>query len=142
MPTLAGVDYGRRRIGLAVGATDAGIASPLKVITGSDDCARDADAVADELHAFDVDEWVVGWPLNMDGTVGPQARLCERFAQALRERTGKPVHLFDERLSSREADSKMAGSDLTHKKKKRRRDALAALVMLQAFLDAQPPCDE
>ncbi|MCH7729807.1 MAG: Holliday junction resolvase RuvX, partial [Planctomycetes bacterium] len=57
---------------------------------------------------FDIDEWVVGLPLNMDGSAGPQAKLVERFAQQLAKVTGAPVRLWDERLSSYEADQRMA----------------------------------
>lgn len=135
MPILAGVDYGTRRIGLAISDASGTIASPLKTLAASGDSTGDARAVSSAVAEFDVAEWVVGWPLNMDGSPGPQARLSEEFAAALRACTGQPVHLFDERLSSQEADTKMAMSGLTHKKKKARRDALAALVILQSYLD-------
>jgi putative Holliday junction resolvase len=132
-----GVDYGSRRIGLAIANPEGTIASPLDVVPGDGPVrtviARIEDAVAD----YDVDEWVVGLPLNMDGTEGDQARQARQFAAHLERVTGKPVHLWDERLSSSTADEHLAAADLTRAKKKARRDAVAAQVMLQSFLDAK-----
>lgn len=132
----AGIDYGTKRIGLAVSDPTGTIASPLKTITAAatrDEQVRD---VIDAAGEFDIDEWIVGLPVNMDDTAGPQAKLTESFARTLADTTGAPVRLWDERLSSHEADARLAGTGLTHKKKKRLRDAVAAQVILQSYLDA------
>jgi len=78
-------------------------------------------------------ELVIGLPINMDGTEGPGAKQAREFAARIERATGRTVHLFDERLTSADADWTMARSGLTHKQKKRRRDALAAAAMLQSF---------
>ena len=131
-----GIDYGAKRIGLAVSDPSGTIASPLKTLPAAGSCDEQVRDVIDGAKDFDIDEWVVGLPVNMDGTSGPQAKLAERFARQLADATGAPVRLWDERLSSYEADSRLARSGLTHKKKKRRRDAIAAQVILQSYLDA------
>jgi putative Holliday junction resolvase len=134
---LCAIDYGTKRIGLAVGDLQGGIASPLTTLTvtgGVDDQVRQIIEAADE---YDVAEWVVGLPLNMDDTEGPQAKATRKFGRRLEEISGKKVHFFDERLSSLAADEYLAQAQLTRKKKKARRDRVAAQVILQTFLDAQ-----
>ena len=134
---ICGIDYGTKRIGLAIGDLQGGIASPLATLTftgGVDDQVRQIIEAADE---YDVAEWVVGLPLNMDDTEGPQAKATRKFGRRLEEISGKQVHFFDERLSSLAADEYLAQAQLTRKKKKARRDRVAAQVILQTFLDAQ-----
>jgi putative Holliday junction resolvase len=85
---------------------------------------------------------VVGLPLNMDGTNSPAAQEATRWARTLHQRAALPVFLVDERLTSFDAEQTLsarrrAGERLTHKKKKQRRDALAAAALLQDFLDGR-----
>lgn len=130
------IDLGDKRTGLAIGDDDTKIASPVTVI----EVARgDAliDAIAGSIKDHAVDAMVLGLPLNMDGTEGPQAKLVRKFGQQLRLRCGLDVHYHDERLTSFAADQQMAGSGRTHKQKKRLRDALAAAEILRDFLDAR-----
>ena len=82
-------------------------------------------------------ELVVGLPLNMDGTEGPRARIVRSFCDRLAQRTGRVLHLQDERLTSVEADWRLAGTGMTHKQKKARRDAQAAAAILRDFLEAR-----
>lgn len=147
------IDLGDRRTGLAVGDRVLKLASPVDVLEvpierGNGGALLDAIAAAVIEHLGPAKaspgELVLGLPLNMDGSSGPRAALVRAFAARLAERTGRVVHLFDERLTSAAADWMMAGSGLTHKQKKHRRDALAAAATLQSFLnqldsDTQPP---
>ena len=129
-----GIDLGDKRTGVAVGDSVTGIATPLDVIeTGSADerLAR----LRGVIEREGPDELVVGWPLNMDGSVGPSAEKCKAFADQLAELTRLPVRLHDERLTSAEADEQMAMTGLTHKQKKARRDALAAAAILRGFFE-------
>lgn len=137
MTTYAGIDYGTKRIGVAIGSGDTGIASPLDTIASTGDRHRDAKAVAALIESFEVDALVVGLPLNMDDTEGPQAKTTRMFGEALAEASEKPVHYFDERLSSVEAEELIRPADLTRKRKKKRLDRVAAQVILQAFLDGE-----
>ena len=130
------IDLGDKRTGVAIGDDLTGIVSPHEVITTSSEAERFT-----RLKALI--EWegpgalVVGWPLNMDGSVGPAAEKCKAFADRLGEATRLPVHLHDERMTSVIADEQMAMSGLTHKQKKARRDALAAAAILRGFLEAE-----
>ena len=82
-------------------------------------------------------ELVVGLPLNMDDTEGPRARIVRSFCDRLTQRTARTIHLQDERLTSVEADWRMAGTGMTHKQKKSRRDAQAAAAILRDFLESR-----
>ena len=134
-----GVDYGAKRIGLAVCDELEISAGPLAQIEGSGagNLPADALAVAKIAEEYGVDEYVVGLPYNMDGSVGSQGQLCQEFARMLAQATGKKVHLFDERLSSEAAEAKMLEAGLTRKKRRARTDMLAAAIILQSFLDAK-----
>ena len=136
-----GVDYGSKRIGLAVCDELEISAGPLAQIEGSGRAhlVADALAVAKIAEEYAVGEYVVGLPYNMDGTIGEQARLCQEFAQMLGQATGKKVHLFDERLSSEAARAKLLDAGLTSKKRRARTEMLAAAIILQSFLDAKNP---
>ena len=129
------IDLGDKRTGVAIGDDLTGIVSPHEVINTSSEVER-----FNRLKALI--EWegpgalVVGWPLNMDGSVGPNAQKCKAFADKLSEATRLPVHLHDERLSSAFADEQMAMSGLTHKQKKARRDAMAAANILRGYFEA------
>ncbi len=141
MPRFLGIDHGTKRIGLAVSDPSATLASPLATVAASGNMSDEAAAVLSCAKEYDIDAFVVGLPLNMDGTEGDQAKKARRFGAALEQDGGKPVHFWDERLSSHAADELLRPAELTRKKHKARLDRLAAQVMLQEFLDhrTSPP---
>ncbi|MCE5326485.1 MAG: Holliday junction resolvase RuvX [Planctomycetaceae bacterium] len=132
-----GVDHGDVRIGVAGGDGGRGIASPLKVIP-----AQPAEAVAPTIiklaQEYDAGGIVVGLPLNMDDSEGPQAKLARDFALMLQQATGLDVRLWDERLSSFAADKTLAGH-LTRGKRRAIQDAIAAAEILQDFFACDGP---
>ena len=144
---VVGVDYGRRRIGLAVSDASGVLARPLETIdrAGSGD-ARAVDAVHARLRRLvaegePVETIVIGLPRRLDGSPNEQTPLVERFARALGEAVQLPVVLQDERLTSREAESRLAIREKDWRKRKALIDAAAAAVILQDYLDARrdPP---
>lgn len=135
------IDYGSRRIGLASCDPDEAIASPARVLDATGDPNADAARVCDFADRHEIDALVVGLPLNMDGTVGPQAKRTLAFVEALRARTDRPVETFDERLTSFQADQWLDQLDASPTRRRRLRDALAALAILQSFLAARRPPD-
>ncbi len=137
MTRWLGIDHGTRRIGVAVGDTSGGIATPLTVLPAEplQDAIGRIVSLCEEYEARCV---VVGWPLNMDDSEGPQGRIARGMAERLAGASGLDVRLWDERLSTFEADRMMAGK-LTRKKKRRRQDAVAAAVILQDFLSRGGP---
>lgn len=136
---LLGVDYGSRRIGLAVAETATRVALPLRQIDGRNEATRDARLVADTGTAEAADGFVVGLPLNMSGSDSEQTRLTRRFAEELARLSGKPVQLQDERLSSYAAEQALTAAGIPRSRRRPRADALAAAHILQAYLDAHPP---
>lgn len=132
-----GVDIGSKRIGVAAGSSEDGIASPLTVLEAAPlegAIARIA-ALAKEYQAKGV---VVGWALNMDDTEGPQGLLTRQAGQAIARATGLDVRMWDERLSSFCADASLAGH-LTRKKRRGVQDALAAANILHDFFAGNGP---
>lgn len=131
------IDHGTRRIGLALGATENGIATPLKVIP-AEPFAVTLEQIAKVAAEHDCVGIVVGWPLNMDDTEGPQGVIARQAAGDIARATGLDVRMWDERLSSFTADQALAGM-LTRKKKRKIQDAVAAAAILQDFLAAGGP---
>ncbi len=131
------IDHGTRRWGVAVaGETDA-LASPVEVIDAEP--VEQALARVIEIAAeYRADGIVVGWPLNMDDTEGPQGRLARELAIRLADECDLDVRLWDERLSSFTADEALAGQ-LTRRKRRARQDAVAAAVILRDFLTTDGP---
>ena len=134
-----GVDLGRARIGLALADDVLSTANGLKVIERRGEPADLASlgAVAEE---YGVNRIVVGLPLNMDGTEGASARMARAFAARLAEALAVPVELFDERLSTFEAEARLRARGHSARETKERVDAEAAAVILQDWLDGRAAC--
>jgi len=134
---ILGVDYGRRRIGLAVSDEEAFLASPLETLQRSRSLDRDLDSIADQARDLGAAEIVVGLPLNMDGSKGEMALETEAFARRLQQASGLDVSMWDERLTSSEAERVLLEGDVKRADRKRLRDKLAATLILQGFLDSR-----
>jgi putative Holliday junction resolvase len=137
MERWIGVDYGRRRIGLALADRGGLIASPAGTLAGTGSPSDDAELVLRWAADHEAGGVVVGLPLNMDGSDSQQTRVARAFAEQLRSRGTWPVELWDERLSSFQADEHLAAAQLRPARRKALRDTLAAQIILQAFLDAR-----
>jgi putative Holliday junction resolvase len=134
---LLGIDYGVRRIGLAIGDTQMRIATPLETLESRGDATKDAQAIVEIATEQEINAFVVGLPLNMnDGSDSDQTRLTRRFADELSRRSKKPVHLHDERLTSYAADGELDAADMPARRRKGVIDRVAAQMILQAYLDA------
>jgi putative pre-16S rRNA nuclease len=131
-----GVDLGRARIGLALADDVLRQARPLRVVHRRGG-AKDLDTIAEAARDYEVARAVVGLPLNMDGTEGSAARLSREFAARLAVALGVPVELFDERLSTFEAETRLRDRGISAKDARARVDAEAAAVILQGWLDRE-----
>ena len=137
-PRILGLDIGDRRVGLAIsgppGTSFAMTAQPLlTLVRGS--IRQDLKAIGRVLRKHGIAEIVAGNPLHMSGDLSPQAQKAQAFAEAVRAEFGLPMHLWDERLTTTEAHRQL--DTLGHEKPGRKAiiDQVAAVLILQAFLD-------
>jgi putative holliday junction resolvase len=126
------IDYGTKRTGAAICDPSETIVSPLAVIEGQKGLL---DRIVQIVETENVGAIVLGLPLNMDDSVGPQAKLVFEFAEQLKSRLSIPVYLQDERLTSFAAEQKLVHLKSAKKKKQKRLDAIAAAAILETFLE-------
>lgn len=134
---ILAVDLGAVRTGIAISDENQVLASPIGTIT-----QRNKDILLEEIAAL-VDQYkavqiVVGLPRNMDGSKGESAQIAERFAENLRDRTGLPVILRDERLTTTSAIGYLNETNVRGKKRKNIVDTVSATIILQEYLDSIP----
>lgn len=138
---IAAIDYGTVRIGIAVCDPDRILASPLEVrhVVGAE---------ADDVYFRDlakreqISGFVVGLPIHCDGGESQKSIESRRFARRIAAATGRPVRLFDERFTTSAAKERLRHAQHTRKAKKKRVDAIAALVLLESFLEADRYLDQ
>ncbi len=128
--TLLAFDFGLKRIGVAVGQTLTGTANPLQTVAVRRD-TPDWPAITRLIETWAPNALVVGMPLNMDGTEQEMTRCAKRFGRQLEGRFGLPVHLVDERLSTREAKTRLSSVG----RGKAEADPVAAQVILESWLE-------
>ncbi len=138
-----GIDYGRRRIGLALSDATGLLARPWKTVAAAGGPLRIARALAEEVAALAAEEdglsaIALGYPRKLNGDPTEQTAAVEALAALLRPLVTMTVVLQDERLSSREAESLLARREKDWRKRKPQLDAASAAVILQDYLDAQP----
>lgn len=132
---LAAVDYGTVRIGVAVCDPSWMLASPLDVIQVANP-DKDADAFRQLIKQERIVGFVVGLPIHCDGGESQKSTESRTFARWLADETNLPVRLFDERFTTSAAKQRLNQGNLSRHKKKKRLDAIAALVLLESFLEA------
>ncbi len=140
---VLGIDYGARRIGLALSDATATLASPWRLVRRPPSEAETLRVMIREITTLVADDdgleaVVVGWPRRLDGSPTDQTPIVQAFATALKSRLDIPVILQDERLSSHEAESRLARREADWRKRKAKLDAAAAAVILQDYLDSRP----
>jgi putative Holliday junction resolvase len=138
---VAGIDFGRVRIGIALSDPDRTIASPVENYTRQSP-EQDAWRLRRFAEENDVALFVVGLPVHLDGRESELSAEAREFGRWLGQATGAPVEFFDERFTSVEAEQCLLAADLTRKRRKARRDMLAAQIMLAAYLESQSRGDE
>ena len=132
---LMGLDPGEKRIGVAVSDTTRLIASSLEQITRTK-FAADAEAILKLYDARQCAGFVIGLPLNMDGSSGPAAQSARAFARNLLAKRDAPLLLWDERLSTAAVTRTLIEGDASRKRRGEVVDKMAAAYMLQGALDA------
>lgn len=138
---ILALDFGSRRIGLAV-TDELGMTAQGLPTLHRTNKRNDFDHLRRTIRQYAVAEIVLGLPLRMSGEGGTQAEKVEAFAEDLRARFKLPVHLFDERLTSVEANRVLDEAEVGDRKRKEVVDQLAAVLILQAFMESRASCRE
>jgi len=129
---IMGLDFGERTIGVAVSDELLWTAQGVTTIRRS---KSELEELATIIHQYGITEIVLGYPKNMNGTSGPRVKLTEEFATRLREELSLPVMFWDERLSTVAAQRTLLEADLSRSKRKKVIDKMAAVFILQGYLD-------
>jgi putative holliday junction resolvase len=137
---VLGIDYGARRIGLALSDATGTLASPWRLLERPASEPETLAVIEREIaqlvdHDDGLQAVVVGWPRRLDGSATHLTPLVEAFARALEQRVAVPVILQDERLSSHEAESRLAVQERDWRRRKAKLDAASAAIVLQDYLD-------
>ena len=132
---ILGIDYGDARIGLALSDASATLCGRAWTLTEWN-LDRAVDAIADVVRAEGVERIVLGYPKNMNNTEGERCAKTKEFAQMLERRTGLSVVLWDERLTTVAADRHMMESGIRRENRKQYVDEIAAVFILQGYLDS------
>lgn len=131
-----GIDPGLKRVGLALSDEHGELASPHKTLERTSDEAL-MDALAAEIRAEQVGEVVLGLPLRLNGTEGPEAKRARQWRRLLERKAAVKVVLWDERLTSMAAERELRGVGMKGARKKALLDQAAATLLLQSYLDAR-----
>ena len=134
--TVLAIDPGSRRVGVAISDPGGTFALPLVVIERSSDDSY-IDRLAELAASRGVEEVIVGLPLRLSGSGGPEVDDARALAETLQGRLGVPVQLVDERLTTRQAEASLAGAGVRSRARRGRIDQVAAAVLLQGFLDSR-----
>ena len=140
---MLGIDYGARRIGLALSDATATLASPWRLMQRPPSEAETLRLMIKEIQTLaaaddGLEAVVVGWPRRLDGSPTDQTKYVEAFKRAMESQLTIPVVLQDERLTSTEAESRLAVRESDWRKRKQKLDAAAAAIILQDYLDSRP----
>jgi putative Holliday junction resolvase len=137
MGRILALDLGEKRVGVAV-SDPLGITAQGQETLLRQGRRRDIDSVAEIARVHEISLIVIGLPLQMDGREGPAATRARDFAAVLSAALGIPVDMWDERLSTAEVERVLTASGMRRSRRREERDRLAAVVILQSWLDAHP----
>jgi len=130
---ILGLDPGEKRIGVAISDPLGITAQGLEVISYTEP-EQALDRISDLCFYYSVEKIIVGNPLNMNGSRGSASELAEKFAESLNSKTGLPVEMLDERLTSGSAEKTLIAGGVSRKKRRKVKDKLAAVLILEQYL--------
>jgi putative Holliday junction resolvase len=131
---ILGIDHGTKRVGLALSDETGTIAQPLQFLP-AEPAAKLFDGLKAIVAERNVEQIVVGIPRNMNGTYGPSAEKAREFVAALKQVLTVPIHTWDERLTTVQANRFLIDAGMRREKRKERVDQTAAAILLQSYLD-------
>ena len=130
-----GLDLGTRTLGLAISDATGLIATSYKIVKHNEEYDRLVEVLKDEIIDNNIGELVLGFPKNMDNTIGERGQIALQFKEKLESELDIPVHMQDERLSTVEATNLLIANDTSRNKRKKVIDSVAATIILQSYLD-------
>lgn len=133
---ILGLDVGTKTIGVAVSDEMGWTAQGIETISRKPSDPSDFKRLGELIDDYNPETLVVGFPKNMDGSIGPSATACKTFAAKAKKKFGIPVVLWDERLTTAAAEKVLISADVSRRKRKKVVDKLAAGIILQGYLDA------
>ena len=131
---IMGLDLGDKTIGVAISDELGWTAQGIETIRREEE-SSDLQRLAQLIKEYQVEEIVVGLPKNMNGSIGSRGEWCKEFAEGLKKHFGLPVHMWDERLTTMAAEKMLVAADVSRKKRKKVIDKMAAVMILQGYLD-------
>lgn len=132
---ILALDHGTKRIGVALSDELKMIATPLEYIP-AEPFAHFVDRLKEIIHAKEVELILLGMPRNMDGSYGPAALKVQEFAAVLKDKIAVPIQLWDERLTSAQAQRFLIEGKVRREQRKQKVDKTAAAILLQSYLDS------
>ncbi len=132
-----GLDLGSRTLGIAISDITKTIATSYKVIRHQEDYTSLLDEISKIVEIEHIEKIILGFPKNMDNSIGPKGQLSLEFAKKLEAKLNIEVILQDERLTTREAENVLISNNTSRSKRKKVIDKLAATIILQSFLDKE-----
>lgn len=133
-----GLDLGTKTLGIAISDVTKTISSPVKIIRFDEgDVNKTIPELKELINEFNVEKIILGFPKNMNNTVGESGERTLTFKEILEQEFNIPVIMQDERLTTVEATNYMLGADMSRKKRKEKIDSLAANIILQTYLDKE-----
>lgn len=131
-----GLDVGSKTIGVAISDALGWTAQGIETIQINEAVGEfGLNRIRELVKEYEVDEFIVGYPKNMNNSIGPRGEASEQFAELLKETFGLPVTLWDERLTTMAAERTLIDADVSRKKRKSVIDKMAAIMILQGYLD-------
>ncbi|WP_153723530.1 MULTISPECIES: Holliday junction resolvase RuvX [Sporosarcina] len=135
---IMGLDVGTKTVGIAISDSFGWTAQGIETIKIDESAGNFGLKRVEELtKEYEVQEFVVGYPKNMNNTIGPRGEASENYAEKLREKFGLPAILWDERLTTMAAERVLIEADVSRKKRKSVIDKMAAVMILQGYLDSK-----
>ncbi|WJY28540.1 MULTISPECIES: Holliday junction resolvase RuvX [Sporosarcina] len=135
---VMGLDVGSKTVGVAVSDAMGWTAQGIETIKIDESIGNfGMKRIKELVKEHDISSFVVGYPKNMNNTAGPRAEASERYAKALEEKFGLPAILWDERMTTMAAERMLIEADVSRKKRKTVIDKMAAVMILQGYLDSK-----
>jgi len=137
-----GLDLGSRTLGVSVSDKMGFIASGLTIIRHQEEYDKLIDEVEKLVKEYEIEAIVLGFPKNMNGTIGPKGELSLSFKEELEKKLSIPVYLQDERLTTKSATDMLIEGNVSREKRKKVIDSVAATIILQTYLDRRDKNEE